>query len=233
MAIRRLQRNALAILLHMPVDRVRIEIRQSVKMAVDPQSGLVLAVTNMENPENNAVAKKILIHAVSKGHQIDCIVYDRMCACYQQFGREAVLKQIKFWCVDRFHAQAHAPGCACSPLVHKRLDRRLENVNTSAAEQTFAWFRNYASVLNTKATESHIFHVLVYVKRHNDLIRRNYKKHLNAYSAMKKVARVNRVLRKPASKKYVCRRPSASFHMTIKSKKNVMKVHLKSKAMKK
>ena len=93
-------------------------------MAVDPQSGLVLAVTNMENPENNAVAKKILIHAVSKGHQIDCIVYDRMCACYQQFGREAVLKQIKFWCVDRFHAQAHAPGCACSPLVHKRLHVR-------------------------------------------------------------------------------------------------------------
>ena len=202
-------------------------------MAVDPKSSLVLAVTNMENPENNAVAKKIVIQAVSKAPHINCIIYDRMCACYQQLGRETALKKIKFWCVDRFHAQAHAPGCACSPLVHRRLDRRLEYVNTSAAEQTFAWFRNYASVLNTKAMASHIFHVLVYVKRHNDLIRRNYKKHLNAFSAMKKVARVNRVLRKPAAKKYVCRRPSASSRTAMKARKNVMKVHLKNKVIKK
>ena len=68
-------------------------------MAVDPKSSLVLAVTNMENPENNAVAKKIVIQAVSKAPHINCIIYDRMCACYQQLGRETALKKIKFWCV--------------------------------------------------------------------------------------------------------------------------------------
>ena len=65
------------------------------------------------------------------------------------------------------------------------------------------------------------------------MIRRNYKKHLNAFSAMKKVARVNRVLRKPAAKKYVCRRPSASSRTAMKARKNVRKVHLKNKVMKK
>ena len=185
-------------------------------ITVDPNRGLVMAVTNMQDPENNAVAKIIVMQVVSKAPQINYIIYDRKCACYQQFGPETALKKVKFWCVDRFRPQARAPGCACSPLVHTRLDRRLENVTASAAEQTFAWFRNYASVLNTKATDSHIFHVLVYVKQHNGLIRRNYNKHFNAFSAMRTVARVNRVLSKPAAKKYVCRRPSASPPMKSK-----------------
>ena len=165
-------------------------------MALDPSTGLVLAVANMKDPENNAIAKQVLLKVLDKG------------SCTKQFEREKAFGKIKYWCIDRFHAKGHAPGCPCSPLTHKRLDRRLSHVNSSIAEQTFSWFRNYAGILNTKAPDSHIFHVLVYVKRHNDLIRRNYNKHLNAYSAMKKIGRATRILRKPVSKKYVCRRPA-------------------------
>ncbi|CAE7506799.1 unnamed protein product [Symbiodinium sp. CCMP2592] len=145
------------------------------------------------------------------------------------------LNHIKYWCIDRVYARAHSPKCECSPLRHGRLDLRLRNVNSSIAEQTFSWFRNYASSFNTKAMNSHMLFVLVYVKRHNLLMRRNYMKHLNAFSAKAEIARAARVLRKPTSHKYVCRRPASSTSSSTKKNhsSSVRKVHLKSKAMRK
>ncbi|CAE6915818.1 unnamed protein product [Symbiodinium sp. CCMP2592] len=204
-------------------------------MAVDPSTGLVLSVSAMQDPENNETATNVLLDVVSRGSEIDCVIYDRMCACLKHATAQKPLKQIKYWCIDRFHARAHSPKCECSPLQHRRLDLRLRNVNSSIAEQTFSWFRNYASSFNTKATNSHMFFVLVYVKKHNLLMRRNYMKHLNAFSAKAKIARAARVLRKPTSHKYVCRRPASSTSSSAKKNKSrsVRKIHLKSKAMKK
>ena len=41
----------------------------------------------------------------------------------------------------------------------------FRNVNSSIAEQTFSWFRNYASSFKTGAVNSHMIFVLVYVKK--------------------------------------------------------------------
>ena len=201
-------------------------------MAVDPSTGLVLSVSPMQDPENNEIATNVLLDLVSRGSQINCVIYDRMCACLNHAQAQKPLKQIKYWCIDRFHARAHSPKCACSPLNHRRLDLRLRNVNSSIAEQTFAWFRNYASSFNTKAINSHMFFVLVYVKKHNMLMRRNYMKHLNAFSAKAKIAKAARILRKPTSHKYVCRRPASSASSSImkKNPRSVKKFHLKSKS---
>eukprot|EP00439_Symbiodinium_sp_Y106_P064748 s877_g10.t1 len=93
-------------------------------------------------------------------------------------------------------------------------------VNISIAEQTFSWFRGYASSFNTKAHDTHIFYVLLYVKMHNILARQNRLQHLNAFSARSKIAKAARILRKPASRKYHCRRPASSVN-------NIKTVHKK------
>ena len=118
---------------------------------------------------------------------------------------------MKYWCIDRFHARADGDTCTCSPLVHRRLDLRLRNVNSSIAEQTFSWFRGYASTFNVKNPLTHVFYVLLYIKKHNLLIRKDYLRHLNPFSARAKAAKNARVLIRPASKKYICRRSVCIF----------------------
>ena len=181
-------------------------------MAMDPCSGLVLSVDDMEEPENNAVAKKVLGKVMAKATNLDCVIYDKMCVCMKSFASDKEFKQVKYWPVDRFHAKAHSSSCPCSPVHIRRLDLRLRSVNSSIAEQTFSWFRGYASSFNTKAHDTHIFYVLLYVKMHNNLVRQNRLQHLNALSARSKIAKATRILRKPASKKYSCRRPASSVN---------------------
>ena len=177
-----------------------------------PCSGLVLSVDDMEEPENNAVAKKVLGKVMAKATNLDCVIYDKMCVCMKSFASDKEFKQVKYWPVDRFHAKAHSSSCPCSPVHIRRLDLRLRSVNSSIAEQTFSWFRGYASSFNTKAHDTHIFYVLLYVKMHNNLVRQNRLQHLNAFSARSKIAKATRILRKPASKKYSCRRPASSVN---------------------
>ncbi|CAE7560210.1 unnamed protein product [Symbiodinium sp. CCMP2592] len=129
----------------------------------------------------SGVALDVLHLVAMRSSQLDCVVYD-----------------------------SHAPGCPCSPLQHKTLNNRLEGINTSIAEQTFAWFRGYASQFNTKSPRSHAFYVLLYVQRHNDLTRQGYRNHLNPFSARKQAAMTSGLLKRPACKKYTCRRPASS-----------------------
>ncbi|CAE7257749.1 unnamed protein product [Symbiodinium sp. CCMP2456] len=84
-------------------------------------------------------------------------------------SKSHALQRIRYWCIDKFHAHGHSDGCVCSPLVHNRLATRLRAVNTSIAEQTFKWFRGYASTFNTM----YLFYVFLYVQKHNDLVRRD------------------------------------------------------------
>ena len=183
-------------------------------MAVDPASGLVLAVTNMKDPETVPVAKQVLKQVLNRGTAVDCVIYDKMCICMKSIAKDKDFAQIKYWCVDRFHAKGHSSSCPCSPLNHSRLDRRLRDVNSSIAEQTFSWFRGYAASFNSKSPDTHIFYVLLYVKKHNTLIRKDYMQHLNAFSARAKVGKAARILRRPSCRKYVCRRPSSSSMST-------------------
>ena len=136
-------------------------------MAIDPKSGLILSVTNMPEPENNEVAKAVLNNVVSCASNLNCVIYDKMCVCHKAFISDRSFAKVKYWCVDRFHAKAHGDHCPCSPLLHRRLHLRLRDVNTSIAEQTFSWFRGYAASFNTKNADTHIFYVLLYVKKHN------------------------------------------------------------------
>ncbi|CAE7455345.1 unnamed protein product, partial [Symbiodinium sp. CCMP2456] len=142
-------------------------------MAVDPHSGMVMSVADMEEPENNVVAKNVLRKVVTKAVNLNCVIYDKMCVCLKSFATDKDFKQVKYWSIDRFHAKAHSVSCPCSPIHVRRLDLRLRSVNSSIAEQTFSWFRGYASSFNTKAHETHIFYVLLYVKMHNSLVRQN------------------------------------------------------------
>ena len=182
-------------------------------MAMDPRSGMVMSVADMEEPENNVVAKNVLQKVVTKAVNLNCVIYDKMCVCLKSFATDKDFKQVKYWSIDRFHAKAHSVSCPCSPIHVRRLDLRLRSVNSSIAEQTFSWFRGYASSFNTKAHDTHIFYVLLYVKMHNSLVRQNRLQHLNAFSARSKIAKAARVLRKPASKKYHCRRPASSVNL--------------------
>lgn len=177
-------------------------------MAVDPRTGIVMAVHEMISPENNQIASDVLKDIVSLSPQLDCVVYDRMCSSLKKMSSMDSFKGIKYWAVDKFHAHGHTATCPCNPLVHKRLARRLSRTNTSVAEQTFAWFRGYASSLNTMARDAHLFYVLQYVQRHNDLMRSSQDSHLNPFSTKRRVGLAVGSLKKPASRKYVCSKPS-------------------------
>ncbi|CAE7231491.1 TTN [Symbiodinium sp. CCMP2592] len=193
-------------------------------MAIDPGSGLILSVTNMLEPENNEVAKAVLNKVISRASNLNCVIYDKMCVCQKAFSSDQNFAKVKYWCVDRFHAKAHGDRCPCSPLLHRRLDLRLRDVNTSIAEQTFSWFRGYASSFNTKNADTHIFYVLLYVKKHNLLVRKDYIRHLNPFSARAKASKSRHVLTRPSSKKYHCRRPAASGRAGVVYKKPSKKV---------
>ena len=114
-------------------------------------------------------------------------------------AKDKSFNRIKTWCVDRFHAGGHSDNCPCAPLVHRRLERRLEGVNTSVAEQTFSWFRSYASIFSTMSPVVHRFMVLIFAHRRNNLIRTRAATHLNEFSTRKKLAQAAAVWHRPAS----------------------------------
>ena len=187
-------------------------------MVMDPRSGMVGSMTGMEEPQNDAVAKNVLRKVITHAVNLNCVSYKMcvcvcVCVCLKSFATDKEFKQVKYWSIDRFHAKAHSASCPCSPIHVRRLDLRLRRVTSSIAEQTFSWFRGYASSFNTKAHDTHVFYVPLYVKMHNNLVRQNRVQHLNAFSARSKIAKAAHVLRKPASSKYHCRRPASSVNL--------------------
>ena len=139
------------------------------------------------DPENNNIAVNVLSDVACMLPNLDCVIYDRMCSCMKAASKSHALQSIRYWCIDKFHAHGHSAGCVCSPLVHKRLATRLRAVNTSIAEQTFRWFRGYASTFNTMSRSTHLFYVFLYVQKHNDLVRRDAATYLNPYSTKRQI----------------------------------------------
>ncbi|CAE7341852.1 unnamed protein product, partial [Symbiodinium sp. CCMP2456] len=152
-------------------------------LAVHPESGLIVGVQEMIHPENNDLAVGMLQDAAELLPALDCIIYDRMCCALQAVRKSDMLQDVKYFCVDKFHAHGHGTNCPCSPLVHKKLDKRLRDVNTSVAEQTFASFRNYARTFNAMSPQTSFFYVLLYVQKHNELIRKNSVSHLSPFGS--------------------------------------------------
>ena len=66
-----------------------------------------------------------------------------------------------------------------------RLNRRLKGINTSIAEQTWSWFRDYARTLDDMREERHCFIVLHFMKKHNEIISAGDTSRLNQYSPFK------------------------------------------------
>ncbi|CAE7162509.1 unnamed protein product [Symbiodinium necroappetens] len=115
-------------------------------MAVDPRTLRVLGVSCLDQPEGDEVMDGILTRLLPKYPLLDGIVLDRACAFLPHAKRTREFAQVGYWCVDYFHGAKHSDQCPCNPHYVRRLARRFANVNTSAAEQVFTWFRQYARV---------------------------------------------------------------------------------------
>ncbi|CAE7597381.1 unnamed protein product [Symbiodinium pilosum] len=149
--------------------------------------------------------EKVLEDVASILPMLDCVIYDRMCRALAAVPCSELLCGIKHFCVEKFHAYGQASSCPCSPYVHSRIDKRFQHVDTSVAEQTFAWFRNDAGTFNTMARLRYVFYVTFYVQKHIELVRQN-----SPFGSNKKRFRTRPYgCRKPASAKKILRRPSS------------------------
>ena len=175
-------------------------------MVVDPATGLILAVQEMQKTEDNQIAQAALENVVPTLPHVNCVIYDRACKFLKCAASIPTLRKIRHWCVDKFHAKGHSSKCPCSPLVQKTLARRVKKVNTSVCEQTFAWFRGYARTFNTMQNNKQRFLVLSFARKHNALMREGDSRHLNAFSAKKQQAQKAGVLKRPKAKQYSCRK---------------------------
>jgi hypothetical protein len=179
-------------------------------MAVDPRTARtlrILSISAMEAPENNQVAFEAVERVIRLYPNMDCIVYDRACKMLPAARQRPLLKQVKTFAVDKFHAQNHGATCRCSPLNVRRIRTRLRDVNTSAAEQVFSWFRGYAATLNSASSHHHRFLALYLCRKHNDLIASSGADHMNPHGNARK--------RKRATEPYGCgpcvvKRPAAA-----------------------
>ena len=64
-------------------------------MAIDPRTGMVLSVREMQTPENNQIAIDVLKDVVSLSPQIDGVVHDRMCSSLKKMSSAGCFKGVK------------------------------------------------------------------------------------------------------------------------------------------
>ena len=169
-------------------------------MLFDPISAHIVSVIQQREPENNAIVCASLNKVIANYPRLDCFIYDRNCK-FEAEGRATVsLKQIKVYPIDKWHAYKHDESCQCSHLNVPSHKRRLKNINTSIAEQSFSWFRGYAKSFNELRPIRHRFLVLYFSAKHNALCDAKDMGHLNANKPSKKRGYVKQ------SKGYACRK---------------------------
>ncbi|CAK9069926.1 unnamed protein product [Durusdinium trenchii] len=105
-----------------------------------------------------------------------------------------------YWTIDKFHARGHGPDCKCSLLNHKRLERRLKEVNTS-----ISWFRGYSSTFSSMNPNVQLFYVLAYARRRNAMEADGGIEHQNPWPAHKQAMKKAAAWKKPASHSYNCK----------------------------
>ena len=150
-------------------------------MLVHPRDLRILAVRSMVVPENNEILHESLLEILPLYKNLDGVIMDRACGFLPTAKANKEMKPIKFWSVDGFHAKGHTKKCPCNPLYKKRLAKRFKGVNSSACEQVFAWFRNYARLLNESSPMRHSFKVLYFVKLHNLAVDQKQAQYLNRH----------------------------------------------------
>lgn len=173
-------------------------------MITSPETGYIVGIHEMLEPENNAIAFKCLSEILPLYPRVDGMIYDRACSILAQASKKKFLQQVKYWSVDKFHGRTHVASCKCNPHHIMRLKRRFRDVNTSISEQTFSWFRGYSGTFNSMSIGSHRFYVHVYARKHNDLIAANDMEHLNPFSTAKEKVKATKGLKRPSSHAYSC-----------------------------
>ena len=159
-------------------------------MLVNPQDQRILCVVAMDKPENNPVVQKSLEKVLPLYQKVNGFIMDRVCGFAPTHASKKSLSQIKYWSLDKFHAHRHKKTCVYNPLCVKRLSRRFAKTNTSACEQVFSWFRNYARILNEARAIRHTFKVLYFSKLHNQAVAENKASYLNKFKkAVSKVSK--------------------------------------------
>eukprot|EP00972_Heterocapsa_arctica_P085518 12602789-Heterocapsa_arctica.AAC.1 len=76
-------------------------------MVVDPRTQRILSIADMVDPENNQVVFEAVERVIRTYRNMDCIVYDRACKMMPAAGERPLLKQVKTFAVDKFHALNH------------------------------------------------------------------------------------------------------------------------------
>ncbi|CAE7499068.1 unnamed protein product, partial [Symbiodinium necroappetens] len=142
-------------------------------MAVHPGTQRILAVSCLKKPGGNDVVDDVLTRTLPKYKNMNGVIIDRVCSFLLRAKSQAKFKQIKYWSVDFFHAHGHNASRPCNPHHIPRLARCFKGISTSAAEQVFAWFRNYARVLNETTAMRHSFKVLYFCKLHNTAMQKD------------------------------------------------------------
>ena len=142
-------------------------------MAVHPGTQRILAVSCLKKPRGNDVVDDVLTHALPKHKNMNGVIIDRVCSFLPRAKSQAKFRQTNHWSVDFFHAHGHNASCPCNLHHIPRLARCFKGISTSAAEQVFAWFRNYARVLNETTAMRHSFKVLYFCKLQNTAMQKD------------------------------------------------------------
>ena len=132
-------------------------------------------------------AQEICLHLVAaRPSRLDCVVYDRACRCVQQGRKDTRTKQIKRWCVDRFHAKGHAIG---SPPPASRLEQSPGRASTPPLPSTHVLGFVAMPRSSTRSPRAPTPVASCYaLQRHNDLTRQGYQSHLSPFSTRKPAA---------------------------------------------
>ena len=186
-------------------------------MICSPETGFILSVVEMVEPESNKIALSALEELLQHFPHVNLVIYDRACAINTLAKKKAGVDSIRYWAVDKFHAKGHIDACPCHPERVRSLKKQLKGLNTSLSEQVFSWFRGYANTFNSMSAETHKFYVLAYSRRRNVMTSKKDTAHLNVHAAAKKAAQANRLYKRPASYAYTCKRPAASLAVTSSS----------------
>jgi hypothetical protein len=196
-----------------PKDKQPKRFKNGWFMVVDPRTRRIVSVSMMHKPECNDTAIGALERVIHTYPKVNVLIYDRACKLMPQATKRSRLRQIKTWAVDKMHGRKHTKGCKCNPHTVKKIWNRLRGINSSVCEQTFSWFRGYASTLNTMSPIRHRFMVLRYCQLHNGLVESGDVGHLNP------CAKTSKIRKRPSSSYHcVSKKPAVHVKPTVQKK---------------
>ena len=80
-------------------------------MLVNPRDLRIVSVESMVKPENNLVVERSLVKALPHYPKVNGFILDRACSFTPSPSSTSICKQVKYWSVDKFHAQGHKKTC--------------------------------------------------------------------------------------------------------------------------